>query len=105
MTIRKFVRQHTNDPDIQAIQTNIEQFSGGLSANIPIINGFIVTDVAITSGTAKTVDHALERPPNWIVIKKNANATVWDSQDTNANPKRTLILNSSANVTVDLWIF
>ena len=69
----------------------------------PILNGHLIEDIEITSGTPYTLNHGLDSViQGYIVVKRNANATVWDSDDAT---RQTITLNSSANVTVDLWVF
>ena len=64
----------------------------------------VVTDVSLTSGTATTVPHKLGRKyTGWIVVRKNANADVWESAS--LSPSLYINLNTSANVEVDLLVF
>ena len=71
-----------------------------------ILDGNFLEDITITAGTPKVVNHLLgEKLRGWISVRKNAQAHVWDSQDTNQTPFSTLILNASASVTISLWVF
>ena len=62
--------------------------------------------VAIASGVNK-IPHKLGRKlTGWIVIRwRNANPTLNDSQDTNASPHLTLVLNSVGTGVLDLLVF
>lgn len=75
-----------------------------LLANL-LVQGHVLDGVALASG-ATTVNHGLGRDlVGYLVILKNANVTIWDSQSTNQRPNLTLILNSSGTVTVSLYVF
>jgi hypothetical protein len=69
-----------------------------------IIDGVILEDLTITSGTPLSIDHGLNTLiRGWIVIRKNASSNIYESaSDT---PTKTLILNASSNVTISLWVF
>jgi hypothetical protein len=74
--------------------------------NIPILNGALLEDVVVTTGAVQSIPHQLGRTLiGWMVVRQRASAIVWDTQDANTNPQGTLFLNSSATVTVDLWVF
>lgn len=69
-----------------------------------IINGQVLKGILLTTGQDNPVSHKLGRElVGYIVIKKNANADVWDS--TSATPTLTVVLQTSANCTVDLYVF
>lgn len=69
-----------------------------------ILDGQVIEGVQITTGTPYAVSHKLSRAlVGYIVIRKNADANVWDS--VSAAPSSILILNSSANVTISVWVF
>jgi hypothetical protein len=52
------------------------------------------------------IDHKLGRAlQGWTVTRKRAAASIYDLQDTNPHPSRTLILFSDAVVTIDLSVF
>lgn len=104
--MRKFKRHESGDYNIQKVQDALESALKSIEADSPIIPGRLINDVALTSGTASTISHGLGRKlRGYIVVLRNANATVWDDQATNTNSTRTLILNASANVTISLWVF
>tara|TARA_R100001530_G_scaffold4656_2_gene6162 strand:- start:113 stop:571 length:459 start_codon:yes stop_codon:yes gene_type:complete len=73
--------------------------------DLPIINGSLLEEVALISGDT-TLDHGLGRELlGWIVVGQSASAAIYDKQGTNSDSGRTLILNSSAVATVNLWVF
>ena len=76
----------------------------------PILNnelnmGNILTKVSLASG-ANIINHGLGRTlVGWFPVRVRANATIYDTQDTNTTPQLTLLLTASAAVVVDLFIF
>ena len=97
-------RLNTNDRIIGQIQDNIANVLEPIT-NIPLNYGVRLTNVILTSGS-NTVNHGLNRTLlGWFVTRQRSSATIYDTQDSNTNPTKTLILVASANVTVDLFVF
>lgn len=68
---------------------------------IPLLDGVLKSDQSVTTSTA-TIKHGLgRRPLGWLILTKDANADVWETSRSNTD----LVLDSSATVTVDLWVF
>jgi len=73
--------------------------------NNPLLDGILLQSVALINGDT-VVNHLLGRPlVGWFVTRRRAAATIYDKQDTNGTPNLTLVLNSSAAVTVDICVF
>lgn len=71
-----------------------------------ILDGIRVTNVPLISGITNEINHGLGRIPlGWVIIRKRAQADIWDLQDSNVNKSRTLSLACSSDVIIDLWIF
>ncbi len=71
----------------------------------PIVNGLQLDNIALLTGD-NVINHRLGRKPQgYIVVRKNAQAGIFDTQDTNQMPQLTLNLTSDADVTVSLWIY
>lgn len=71
----------------------------------PIVNGQLLTGIALINGTT-IVNHKLGRKiQGYIVVGSSAAATIHDSQATNQMPQLTLQLISNAATTVALWVF
>lgn len=71
----------------------------------PMTNGVYLTEVSLLTGN-NTINHTLDRTlQGWFVVRLRAQAVVSDLQDTNPNPEKTLILEASSNVVVDLFVF
>lgn len=83
-----------------AVQDNVANVFMFL-ATFPILDGYLVTNIPLVSGT-NVINHTLGRQPvGWIVTDRNGAATVyrtaWDA--------RTITLNSSGTVTISAWVF
>jgi len=71
----------------------------------PALQGNILKSVVLASGD-NTINHKLGRKlQGWIIVRQRASASMYDKQDSNARPELTLVLNASAAVTVDIYVF
>lgn len=71
-----------------------------------IIDGNLVASVSLAAGVAKDVAHGLGRSPQgFVVVRRRAQATISDQQDSNPTPDRSFRLLASADVVVDVWFF
>lgn len=93
------------DKETQKLQQNIENAIEPIISK-EIIDGVLCKDICLKPNIATEVEHSLGRKPlGWIVVRKRADARIWDVQDFNNNPSRSLSLATSHEVKVDLWIF
>lgn len=71
----------------------------------PIINGLLLEDISLETG-ANVINHKLGRKLiGWIIVRQNADASIYDMQEFNQMPQLTLNLTSSADCNVSLWVF
>ena len=91
-----------DDSNLTLFQAAInDQFSQ--VAQVPFINGVKLSSVSLITGQANTINTSLGRKASgYMVISKSANADVWNDAISSSNQ---ITLYSSANVTVDLWVF
>lgn len=72
---------------------------------LPLVQGLVLQSVSLKAGD-NTIDHRLGRKlQGWILTRVRAAATIYDKQDANQLSSRTLVLNSSASVVVDIYVF
>lgn len=72
---------------------------------LPQSSGILLKQVSLKTGD-NTIDHKLGRNlQGWQLVRVRAAATIYDKQDNNQLQSRTLILNSSAPVVVDIFVF
>tara|TARA_Y100000296_G_C4979924_1_gene160087 strand:+ start:70 stop:387 length:318 start_codon:yes stop_codon:yes gene_type:complete len=105
MTLRRFERIHATDPDLNRVQEMLQDALFPVM-DASIIDGLLITDQDLASGTTSIISHKLGRPiRGWIVVGKNAAQHVYDVQSSNENPEKFLYLTAGGTVTVDLWVF
>lgn len=97
-------RQNFEHDEVQSLHDEMEQVFRDVGG-IRILQGRLLEDVALTTGQANFVNHRLGRTANYIVVRKSADARIWDQQSANNLQSKTLDLRCSANVTVSLWVF
>lgn len=86
------------------MQQNIITAVNPVLAN-PLVNGTILVGIVLLTGT-NIVSHTLGRTlQGWFLVRQRSSASLYDTQDTNTTPSRTLVLVTSANVTVDIYVF
>lgn len=70
-----------------------------------LVQGQLLTGIKLLAG-ANTFNHQLGRTlVGWMVVGIDAASTVYDLQSTNPNKGLTLMLNSSAPCTANIWVF
>lgn len=74
--------------------------------NNPIVNGVILKNISLAIGD-NNINHTLGRNlQGWVLVRQRAVfAQVFDKQDTNPMPSKTLVLNSNAVAVVDILVF
>jgi hypothetical protein len=103
--MRIFRKIFTDDPLQQRLQDSIaasfQQFE-----KLPQLDSVIVSDVTLASGIDNQVEHKLNRPiQGWQIIRKDANADVWESSTVNTAPSSVIILRASATVKISIIFF
>lgn len=94
----------TDNTQINQIQNNIVNALNPVLKN-PLLSGAILKQINLKMGS-NSVNHGLGQTlSGWFIIRQRAGVNVYDGQDSNPNPDKTLILNSSSNVSVDLFVF
>lgn len=71
-----------------------------------IIDGIILEDIDLVSGSFTSIEHKLGRKPRgYLVIRKSAAQTVYEEVGDYDSRKLFLKLRASGTVTVNLWVF
>lgn len=103
--MRIFRKIFTDDPLQQRLQDSIAQ-SFQQFEKLPQLDSVIVSDVTLASGIDNQVEHKLNRPiQGWQIIRKDANADVWESSTVNTAPSSVIILRASATVKISIIFF
>lgn len=102
--VRDFKKLTVSDEGMNRVQEYINLALRPILAS-SIGNGVLLTNIELASG-ANEVEHKLGREPQgYLVVQKDANESVWDSQSTNTRKRIILSLNTSGACTVSLWVF
>ena len=105
MTLRKYERVPTNDATLNRIQERLEDILLPV-ASASIIDGRLISDIDLASGTTSIITHSLGRNiSGWIVVSKDAAQHVYDVQSSNDDPDKFLYLTAGGTVTVSVWVF
>ena len=108
MSAPPFVRQVYEGRDAQRLQDTIEPVAEQI-ASVPLMNGVLLKDKRVDKTT--DIKHGLGRPVvGWLVVRQRGEPSVFDEQDDNPTPGKTLRLNAKQAgvqqpVTIDLWVF
>lgn len=94
-----------SDAELSRLQGNLDTWAESVK-KAGLNDGVLLTAVSLSTGGTNAIEHKLGRAPRgYIVVRQRANASIWDSQDTNIFKTKSLALECSANVIVDLWVF
>jgi hypothetical protein len=86
------------------VQDNTKKAIDQINANV-LTSGTILSKVSLKVGS-NTVNHKLGKVlTGWFIVRQRSSATIYDTQDSNKTPAQTLLLTSSAAVTVDIYVF
>lgn len=97
-------KMQTESREINQLQQYIAQALNPILSN-PENLGTITTNVQLVAGT-NVVNHGLgKKLQGWSIVRKRSAAGIYDNQDSNPNPAKTLILVSDAAVSIDLYCF
>lgn len=94
----------TGDKDFQLLQS---LWSAQLNPvlSIPLTKGITLQNVSLVTGD-NVVNHLLQRKlQGWFLVRQRGLASIYDTQDTNQKQSLTLTLVSSANVSVDIFVY
>lgn len=86
------------------VQTRWASILDPLTTN-PLLQGIVLKQVQLTTG-ANVINHRLGRKlQGWLIVRLRAPASINDTQDGNTMPQLTLLLNSSADAVVDIYVY
>ena len=105
MALKALKRINIRDLETNMLQENVAVFLDQIVVN-PRLDGILIEDVQLTSGSTTTVNHGLGRKiRGWEIVYKNANADIWAADANQTLPNRQLVLSCSATAKVNLWVF
>ena len=103
--LRAFKKVANANEDTSKLQERLDEYFAPLTSSV-VIDGVLLKNISLGSGSVNEISHKLGRELiGWVVVRQRGNAQVWDTQDANTLKTKTLWLNTSANVSIDLWVF
>lgn len=104
-TLGKFQRLVTQDYNLNRVQDNVATAINSLSIQ-PLVTGNLLPSVSLAVGS-NTIYHNLGAPlQGWLVTRmRDTFSQIYDTQGTNPTPAKTLVLQSSTAITIDLVVF
>lgn len=95
----------TTDRTINQLQQNIAQAVQPLLSNAQNLGG-LLTSISLNVGS-NTINHGLDRTlQGWSIVRlRSTFAQIYDTQDSNQSPSKTLLLTSDTAVVVDIYVF
>lgn len=105
MSIKDLKKISPTTEELARMQSNLENWAASVQKS-GLSNGVLLSGILLNSSIVNNIEHKLGRQlQGWIVVGQNVNAQIWDNQDANTFKTKFLALRSSANVTVNLWVF
>lgn len=105
MTINKLKKIHFADRVTAKFQENVRVLTDDVVSK-EILDGVLIKNIELSAGSDNIINHKLNRPAiGWIIVRKNTKSDIWDKQTGNILENKTLVLDCSDNVTIDIWIF
>lgn len=99
--MKEFKRIQTENKELKTLQDNLISYFTNFKQSATILDGILLESIKLTSGSNE-VSHKLNRTVRgYFVVSKSADVSIYD---TGKNDK-SLILNSSGDATVALWVF
>ena len=98
-----FVRMQTESRELNQVQSNLATVLNPIIDN-PLMAGAIYENVALASGDNTIYPKLGRNVQGWFIVSISAAATIYDKQRTSTDLTK-LVLNSSAAVTANIYIF
>ena len=89
---------------LQMLQTRWRSILNPLLSN-PTNNVSVLKNVSLKTGTNVVNTLLDQKLQGWFIVRQRSAGSIYDQQDSNQSPELTLILVSSADVSVDLAVF
>lgn len=105
MSIAPLRKVRSDDDTIRQLQGAVDLVFQELLRK-QLIDGNFLPDIELTMGIDNHVSHKLGKPAQgYIVVKRDTNATIWDTESSNDMRTSFLNLRTSADCVISLWVF
>ena len=103
--MKDFKKLNIKDFETSQLQSNVAEFVNQFKDN-PKLDGVLIEGVVLSFGSTTTVNHGLGRTVRGFeVVYKNNSVEVWAEDANQALPTKTLVLSTSADATINLWVW
>jgi hypothetical protein len=93
-----------NLPEVNKLQENVKNFVAQLNGQL--LSGNILSSIALDAAATVDVPHQLGRAyQGWIVLDQDGSAIIWRDASSTSDRAKFLPLKTSADVTINLWVF
>jgi hypothetical protein len=91
---------HSTDAELAKATSNLREWAKQFS-DIPFLSGRLIEDIDVKTSQT-TVSHNLGRvPAGYIIVYKSSAGDIWATSKDDTH----LVLDTSANVTISIWVF
>lgn len=105
MALPEFARARAAGAFQESTERNFDNVESAFETlrGVSLLDGRRIADVSITGGSNTTVNHGLGRDlVGWFVTDKD---TIADYPSKVSSDDKTLVVTSTSNQTIDLWVF
>lgn len=100
--LKQFVELNLQDKEINRIQDNVSAAVNPIT-QVAFLDGQALEDIALTAAAPVTVNHKLRREVKQLwVTKLEVNAVIWSTPS--VDPTNSIVLNTTADATVNVWV-
>lgn len=102
--MKQFPKLNVDDRKLSQIQDNLSDAINPL-LRLPLSDSNFLEDIDLVVGSNK-INHGLGRELlGWLVVRRDTDDSIYDTQVSNPTPQLTLVLVSSGSVTVSMVVF
>lgn len=95
--------------DLERVVDQLQENVGNSISEIvkvPILDGNLITEVSVSSGSDIIVNHKLNRKyRGYIITRKTADLNIWESSTTNNAKDKYILIQADTSGIVDIWFF
>lgn len=105
MTLRNYERVNLTSPELREFEYRIEETFRPITTST-IIDGRLISDIDLASGTVSKIAHKLGRKlQGWVIVGKGAAQHVYDNNSGQSDLDEYIHLTAGGTVTVNVWVF
>jgi len=105
VSLKDFKKINVKDYETSMIQDNVSEYLKQITNN-PRINGLLIENIDLVFGQTTTVNHGLGRAiRGFEIVYKNNSVDIWAEDSNQSLPTKTITLSTSADATINLWVY